>query len=192
MNDFFLDNTLYNGRPADAGRPEKELHCYDLLDELSIEYQRADHSPAQSVADCEKVGRLIGVNIYKNLFLCNRQKTHFYLLVMPALKPFRTSVFSKLIGSSRLSFADKENMEMFLNLTPGSVSILGLMYDKNMNVRLVIDKDIVDAEYFRCHPCINTSTIKIKTSNVMDKLLPAIGHEPIIAEMPWDADSISE
>ncbi len=189
MNDFYLDKNLYFGRPTDTGRLKKELLCYDLLDSLSIGYWRAEHSPADTVECCKQVEKVIGVNIYKNLFLCNRQKTAFYLLVMPALKPFRTSIFSKLIGSSRLSFADEENMEKYLGLSPGSVSVLGLMNDKDGAVRLVIDRDIVSSDYFRCHPCVNTATLKIKTSDLLEKLLPAIGHIPEFVELPWNFDT---
>ena len=186
MNEFHLDKTLYDGRPEASNRLAREMRCYDLLDSLGVSYQRAEHSPAESIECCQQVEKVIGVNIYKNLFLCNRQKTAFYLLVMPGLKPFRTSVFSKLIGSSRLSFADEGHMEAFLGLTPGSVSVLGLMNDKENAVRLVIDRDITASEYFRCHPCMNTTTLKIKTRDLLEKILPALGHEPEFVELPWE------
>lgn len=186
MKDFYIDKELYLGRPSDDGRTSNELRCYDLLDSLSIEYQRAEHSPADTVECCKEVEKVIGVNIYKNLFLCNRQKTAFYLLVMPALKPFRTSVFSKLIGSSRLSFADAENMKRYLGVTPGSVSVLGLMNDSGGAVRLFIDRDVVASDYFRCHPCVNTATLKLKTSDLLEKLLPALGHSPEFVDLPWE------
>jgi len=188
MQNFFVSSDLYRGRPADE-RHAREMRCYDLLDSLSIPYLRADHSPANTVADCIEVEKVIGVGICKNLFLCNRQKTRFYLLLMPAQKPFRTSVFSGLIGSSRLSFADEAHMLEFLDLHPGSVSILGLLNDIDGKVQLVIDREIVSCEYMRCHPCANTSTLKLRTSDVLEKLLPAINHVPIIADIPRETEN---
>jgi len=186
MEKFYVCERLYSGRSSDSGRQEREMRCYDLLDSLEIPYMRADHSPADTVADCMEVERIIGVGIYKNLFLCNRQKSRFYLLVMPAEKPFKTSIFSKLIGSTRLSFADEEHMVELLDLHPGSVSILGLANDKEGKVQLVIDNEIICGDYMRCHPCINTSTLKLRTSDVLGKLLPAIKHEPIFVDLPWE------
>lgn len=185
MEHFIVEKTLFTGRP-EGKRDLKEIRCYDLLDKLNITYQRVDHSPADSVEKCIEVEKVIGVSICKNLFLCNRQKTDFYLLMMPGLKPYKTSVFSKLIGSSRLSFGDEDNMLKHLDITPGSVSILGLMNDRYNNVRLAIDKDIANEDFIRCHPCVNTSTLKISTDDVLKKLLPAIGHEPFFVELPWE------
>lgn len=188
MNKFYLDNNLYCGRPEDI-RQNREMRCYDLLDSLSIAYQRAEHAPANTIDDCKEVEKVIGVGISKNLFLCNRQKTRFYLLLMPGEKPFKTSIFSKLIGSSRLSFAGEEHMLELLDLHPGSVSILGLLMDTDKRVQLVIDSDIVKCDYMRCHPCANTTTLKLLTSDVLEKLLPAMDHEPIILDIPWQTDN---
>lgn len=178
---------LYNGRPADtSGRLDKEIRVYDLLDSLGIEYCRIDHTPAGKMKACGEIDKKLGVIICKNLFLCNRQKTRFYLLMMPADKPYRTRIFSKLAKSSRLSFGTPEDMERLLDLTPGSVSILGLMNDKDRAVRLYIDREIVESEYIGCHPCINTSSLRMKTSDVLNKFLPAVGHEYIPVTMPYD------
>jgi Ala-tRNA(Pro) deacylase len=186
MSEFYVDSVLYDGRPKDR-RIEKEERVYDLLDELGIEYKRADHSPADTIEDCQIIEEVIGVQICKNLFLCNRQETQFYILLMPALKPFRTAVVSKLLGVSRLSFGKPEYMEEFLDITPGSVSIMGLMNDKNNRVQLVVDKDIYESDYIRCHPCINTSTLKIKTSDIFEKYLPRVRHKPIVIDIKsWE------
>lgn len=182
MSEFFVSPVLYEGRPSDK-RIDKEERVYDLLDELNIKYYRADHSPADTIEDCQKVEEVIGVQICKNLFLCNRQKTEFYILLMPALKPFRTAVVSKLLGVSRLSFGDEEFMREFLDITPGSVSIMGLMNDKNNRVRLLIDKELADSEYIRCHPCINTSTLKISTDDIFKKYLPRVHHKPLVIDI---------
>ena len=180
---------LFNGRPSDtAGRLEKEIRVYDLLDSLGIKYCRVDHSVAGKMEACREVDEALGVVICKNLFLCNRQKTRFYLLMMPADKPYRTRIFSKLAGSSRLSFGPPEEMEQFLDVTPGSVSILGLMNDKDNIVKLFIDKDVLDCEYIGCHPCINTSSLRMKTSDIIEKFLPAVHHEYTPVVMPYEEE----
>ena len=180
---------LYNGRPSDlSGRLEKEIRVYDMLDSLGIEYCRIDHTPAGKMEACREIDEKLGVVICKNLFLCNRQKTRFYLLMMPADKPYRTRIFSKLAGSSRLSFGTPEDMERLLDLTPGSVSILGLMNDKDCTVKLYIDQDVLDGEYIGCHPCINTSSLRMKTAEVLEKFLPAVHHEYTAVTMPYDEE----
>lgn len=177
----------YNGRPEDeSGRLEKEIRVYDLLDKLGIKYCRVDHSVAGKMEACREIDEALGVVICKNLFLCNRQKTKFYLLMMPADKPYRTRIFSKLAGSSRLSFGPEEEMEQFLDVTPGSVSVLGLMNDKGNNVTLYMDKDVVDSEFIGCHPCINTSSLRMKTEDIIEKFLPYVKHSMTVVEMPYD------
>lgn len=181
----FIDTTIYHSRPqTNEGRLPKEIRTYDLLDSLHIPYLRIDHEVMNTVADCDQVDKLLGIEICKNLFLCNNQKTEFYLLMMPGSKKFKTSVFSKLIGSARLSFAPPEYMEQLLDLTPGSVTILGLMNDTDHRVHLYIDKDIANSEYIGCHPCINTSSLRIKTSDIFEKFLPRTGHTAGIVELP--------
>ena len=175
---------LQKGRPADtAGRLEKEIRSYDLLDSLGIEYDRIDHEPAMTMEVCEEIDRALGATICKNLFLCNRQQTDFYLLMMPGDKPFKTKDLSAQIGSSRLSFGTPDYMEQLVDITPGSLSILGLMNDKEGRVRLLIDKDVLSGEYIGCHPCINTSSLRIKTSDMVEKLIPALRHAPTLVEL---------
>ena len=169
---------LQKGRPADtAGRLEKEIRSYDLLDRLGVEYERIDHEPAMTMEDCKEVDQLLEAVICKNLFLCNRQKTAFYLLMIPDTKVFHTKDLSAQIGSARLSFAKPEYMEEFLDITPGSVSVMGLMNDKEHRVQLLIDEDVLDGEYIGCHPCINTSSIRFKVKDLIEKVIPAMGHD---------------
>ncbi|MCD8051749.1 MAG: prolyl-tRNA synthetase associated domain-containing protein [Clostridiales bacterium] len=171
---------LYNGRPADCtGRLEKERETYDLLDRLGIAYQRTDHAPADTMEVCNVIDAVLGVLICKNLFLCNRQKTKFYLMLMPGDKPFKTKDLSHQLGVARLSFGTPEDMERLLNVTPGSVSVMGLQYDQENQVQLVVDQAVLEQEYFGCHPCINTSSLKLKTADVVEKFLPAVHHEMI-------------
>ena len=172
------------GKPADLnGRLEKERRVYDFLDSLEISYQRADHAPAMTMEACLAVNEALGVDMCKNLFLCNRQNTDFYLLLMPADKPFKTKDLSKQIGSSRLSFGSGDFMEKFLDITPGSLSVLGLMNDKENRVQLLIDEDILKAEYIGCHPCINTSSLRIRTKDLTDKIIPATNHSPVLVTL---------
>ena len=180
---MFIDANVYTG--GAEGRMEKEMRCYALLDSLGIEYRRVDHEHADTIEACEQVEGLLECKICKNLFLTNRQQTDFYLLIMPGEKPFKTKLLSKQIGSARLSFASPEHMEKYLDITPGSVSILGLMNDKGGAVRLLVDRDLLKEEYFGCHPCINTSSLRLKTADVLEKLLPAMGHEPSFVDLPW-------
>ena len=176
---------LLAGRPADCtGRLEKEIRCYCLLDSLQVPYQRIDHEEANTMEACAAIDEVLDATICKNLLLCNRQCTAFYLLMIPGEKHFKTSVFSKLIGTSRLSFAPAEYMERYLDITPGSLSVLGLMNDKENHVQLVIDEDILKGDFFGCHPCINTSSLRIATKDLMEKILPAMGHTPMFVALP--------
>jgi Ala-tRNA(Pro) deacylase len=179
-----IDEHLYRGRP-EGERIPKETRCYDLLDRLGVAYYRVDHEHADTIPDCELVEGLLGCKICKNLFLTNRQQTDFYLLIMPGEKPFKTKLLSKQIGSARLSFAGPEHMEKYLDITPGSVSVLGLMNDRDGAVRLLVDKDLLQEENFGCHPCINTSSLRFSTRELFDTILPALGHEPTFVELPW-------
>ena len=176
---------LHHGRPADeSGRLEKEIRCYNLLDSLCIQYNRLDHEPAMTMEICAEIDKSLGGLICKNLLLCNRQCTVFYLLMMPGDKVFKTKDLSAQINSSRLSFADGKYMEEFLDITPGSLSVLGLMNDKENRVQLLIDEEVLQSEFVGCHPCINTSSLRLTTADLKEKLIPALKHEPIIVRLP--------
>ena len=175
---------LETGRPADCGgRLEKEIRVYDFLDKLGIAYHRIDHEATMTMESCAAVDSVLDATICKNLLLCNRQCTAFYLLMLPGNKPFKTSILSKQIGSSRMSFADAVYMEKYLDITPGSLSILGLMNDTEMQVQLLIDEDVLEGEFIGCHPCINTSSLRFRTEDLTGKIIPAMGHEPTIVEL---------
>ena len=175
---------LQQGRPADwENRLGKEQRVYDFLDGLGVDYQRVDHAPAMTMEACREVDEAMGTPMCKNLLLCNRQCTAFYLLMIPGDKVFKTSVLSKQIGSSRLSFAEGEYMERFLDITPGSLSVLGLMNDRENHVQLLIDGDALQGEYVGCHPCINTSSLRLRTRDLMEKILPAMGHDAVMVTL---------
>ena len=182
-----IDKTLYTGRPADK-RIDKEERCYALLDGLGIEFWRVDHDYADHIEDCHEVEKVLGCEICKNLLLTNRQQTEIYLLLLPGDKPFKTKILSKQIGTARLSFGTPEQMLETLDITPGSVSVLGLMNDKDKRVHLLIDRDLLKEEYFGCHPCINSSSLKFRTSDLIERILPAMQHTPEYVELPWETE----
>lgn len=176
---------LFEGRPENMeGRMEKETAVYDLLDRLEIPYERLDHEVTPSIEACHGVDERLGIRICKNLFLCNRQKTDFYLLLMPGDKVFHTKDLSKQLGCARLSFADAEHMEEYLHITPGSVSIMGLMNDTEKHVRLLVDREVVETEYLGFHPCVNTSSLKARTRDIIQKFLPAVEHTMTVVDLP--------
>ena len=169
---------LFEGRPAQTeGRLPREIRTYDFLDRLGIRYRRTDHEAANTMEACNVIDAVLGVVICKNLFLCNRQKTAFYLLMMPGDKKFKTKELSAQIHSSRLSFAEPEDMLKYLDIEPGAVSIMGLMNDHGHAVKLLIDEDVLRGEEIGCHPCVCTSSLKLKTKDVVEVFLPATGHD---------------
>lgn len=180
-----MDKELVAGVPKDTeGRLQKELAVYELLQKLDIAFWRIDHSAAMTMEDCEEVDQKLDTVMCKNLFLCNSQKTKFYMLLMPADKKFKTKDLSRQIQSARLSFGDEEHMEQYLNIKPGSVSVMGLMNDTENQVQLLIDRELLKEEWFACHPCVNTSSLRMRLEDVLEKFLPAVHHDYIAVELP--------
>ena len=173
---------LVEGRPQDK-RIDKEERVYDLLDQLNIDYQRIDHEEANTMEICLEIEKTLKSTICKNLFLVNSNKSQYYLLMLKENKKFKTKVISKQINSSRLSFGSDEKMLEYLDITPGSVSLFGLMNDHDFKVQLLMDKDLLQDEYLGCHPCINTSSLRIKMKDVFEKIIPSLHHEPIFGEV---------
>lgn len=178
---------LFCGRPEDiSGREDREMRVYDLLDHLGITYIRVDHEHAETMEACSAIDTALDVLMCKNLFLCNRQKTNFYLLMMPGDKPFKTKELSSQIGSARLSFASAEDMEKYLDIRPGAVSVMGLMNDHKNQVQLLVDEDVLKGEYLGCHPCVNTSSLKVKTKDIFTTYLEAVHHQAITVVLKGD------
>ena len=182
-----IDPTVYTGRPSSPdGRSDTELRAYDLLDGLGIDYLRLDHEHTDTIEACHEVEAILGIRICKNLFLRNRQGTEHYLLMMPGDKPFKTKFLSKALGVSRLSFAPQEELFEYLDLRPGSVTVLGLMNDTQRHVQLVIDRAVLEDEYIGCHPCESASSLRIRTGDLLQKILPAMGVTPRVIELEYE------
>ena len=175
---------LTEGRPKDlSGRTAREIRVYDLLDELNISYKYVDHAPMCSMQDCLEVDSILNAAICKNLFLCNDQESAYYLLILQGEKKIRSGEVSRLAGSSRLSFAPPEDMERLLDLSPGSVSVMGLMNDHEGRVQLLMDEELLQQEYFGCHPCVNTTSLRMAVKDLMEKILKKIEHEPMLLHL---------
>ena len=175
---------IFSGKPDDIQkRSSRELRVYDFLEQLQIEFLRVDHPHADTMQDCQEIDAAFHCTICKNLFLCNRQQTAFYLLMISGEKAFKTKELSAQIGSARLSFAPTDKMLEYLDILPGSVSVMGLMNDHRNQVQLLVDKDLLEGEYIGCHPCVNTSSMKIRTADIMNIFLPAVHHDPKIVQL---------
>lgn len=175
-------SSVYHGAPAESRTPVED-RTYAALEELGIPFDRVDHDPAEDMADCAVISQALGADICKNLLLTPRNRSAFYLLAMPGDKPFVTRDLSKQIGSSRLSFATAEDLEQLLGVQPGSASVLGLLNDKEHRVTLVLDRAVAESRWFGCHPCRNTSSLRLRTEDVLEKFLPYTGHVPLVVEL---------
>ena len=178
---------LCHGAPAEK-RAENEQAVYDFLDKCAIPFSRVDHPPVHTMEDCLAADAILNVEMCKNLFLCNSQKTSFYLLLLPGNKPFKTKVFSKIMGVSRLSFAPADKMEEYLHISPGAVSPMGLVFESAREVTLVMDEDVKKMKLLGCHPCVNTSSIAFTMADFLEKFLPAAGHEITFVDLPWEVE----
>lgn len=181
---------LFHGTPDTKGRLKKEIKVYDFLNHTEIDFSVIDHDTADTMEICREIEATLGADICKNLFLCNSQATSFYLLLMPGKKAFKTKFLSKQINSSRLSFGSAENLEKYLDITPGSVSVMGLLNDSEKAVKLLIDKDLLSLSHIGVHPCINTSTLKISTDDLINKIIPAMGRDYTVVDLP-DPEKLS-
>lgn len=179
---IYVNPQVFATRPCEK-RSLVENEIYDVLEKLHIDYERVDHNAAMTIEDCAEVDALLAVSMCKNLFLCNRQETDFYFLMLPGYKKFKTSILSARLGLSRLSFADGKYMEQYLRTSPGSLSVLGLFYDRDRRVTLCIDSELMGCEYLGCHPCVNTTSLKIKTTDLLDVFLGYTGHSPQIVTL---------
>lgn len=185
MNNF----EVISGRPVKGSRELIEEACYDFLDSLNIEYVRTDHEALYTMEALAPVEAALGCSVAKNLFLTNRQQTEFYLLLMPGDKPFKTKFLSAQLGCSRLSFGSEEQLMEYIGTTHGSASVLGLLNDKAKRVHLIADRDLQATEFFACHPCHNTSTLRFTTASLLSTVIPALGYELTWVDLPAEPDN---
>mgnify|MGYP000883445756 CR=1 FL=1 len=179
-----VDKTIYDGRPQEAAVTDVENAAYDLLEQAGVPFARAQHDEAATIEDCQAVEELLGITICKNLLLNVANKSAYYLLVLPGKKRFKTKELSAMLGCSRLSFSGAADMMRLLGVEPGSVSVLALANDKDRQVTLVIDRDVLEDEYFGCHPCKNTASLRIRTADLVEKILLVMEREPVVVELP--------
>ena len=172
---------VYTAAPSEE-RCAVEMETFALLDRLGIPYTWVAHDMANTIEDCAAVDAALGISICKNLFLCNRQKTEFYLLAMPGDKLFQTKELSRQLGTARLSFAPPERMEELLGCAPGSASVLGRAYDKSHQVHLLMDREVYESEWFGCHPCKSDATLRIQTRDLLNIFFPYTGHPVTVVD----------
>lgn len=185
-----LQVKIYDGRPTEGndGRTAAEMAVYDFLDSTGIKYTTLCHPAAYTMEECETVRRAIGAPVFKNLFLTNKQQTLFFLLMIPADKPFKTKYLSSQLGCARLSFASSEAMNELLHISPGAVSPLGLIHDKECRVRLIVDRDLSATERYACHPCVNTASVALSLGDLLEKVIPATGHTFTWVNLPAETE----
>lgn len=172
----------YNYSP-DNFKTELQKKVYDTLNELSIRYERVDTSEAITMEDCLEIEKKLNVKMVKTLFLCNQQKTKFYLFVTTSSKRFDSKIFSRQLQISRVSFANEELMLSKIKTKIGSATIFGLLMDETKEVQLVIDKEVLNEEYYGCSDGTTTGYMKITTKDILDKVIPCTNHEFNIIEM---------
>ena len=184
---MYVNEKFFNTHP-ESTKTQKEMDSYLFLEENGVEYIRAEHDEAATIELCESVEKIINAKICKNLLLTNRQQTVFYLLLIKGDMVFKTKYLSSQINSSRLSFATAEHMVELLDVTPGSLTVLALMKDKEKKVNLLIEENVFKEEYFACHPMVNTATVKFKTEDLKSKILPALDHEYKLVNLECTCD----
>ena len=181
---------IYDGRPTedDENRTMAETAVYDFLDSAGVAYTTLCHPAAFTMEECEAVRKAIGAPVFKNLFLTNKQQTLYFLLMIPADKPFKTNYLSSQLGCARLSFASSEAMSELLHIAPGAVSPLGLIHDKECRVRLIVDRDLSATERYACHPCVNTASVALSLTDLLEKVVPATGHTVTWVNLPDETE----
>lgn len=149
---------------------------YETFERLGISFARVDTDPGLTMEDCQHIDRKIGVRIVKTLFLCNRQQTAFYLYVTTDDKPFVTKEFCGTLGIPRVSFASAEKLEELTGVKVGATTVLSAILPSARDVHLVMDRSVAESEWFACTDGTPTCFVKIRTQDLLDKYLPASGH----------------
>ena len=164
-------------------RGELENRVYKELQKLQIPFERVDNDSVETMEECTEISEKLGAEIRKTIVLCNRKKTMFFLVVLPAEKHFDTKTFCEKVGCPRVSFASPESMEAKLGVLPGSATIMSVLNDPERSVQVIIDKEVADAEWFACNPGANTTHIRLATEKLLKVFLPHVFHKPMIAAL---------
>jgi Ala-tRNA(Pro) deacylase len=161
------------------------MDIYQFLADHNIKYERYDHPP---VFTCEEANRLCpkmpaDAVKTKNLFLRDKKGQRHFLVTVDDKKAVDLKALKALLEVNKLGFASPDRLKKYLGLTPGAVTILGLVNDINQEVEVIIDEDVWTAMAMRCHPLVNTSTLIISQDDIR-RFLKLTGHDVQVLQVP--------
>ena len=160
------------------------------LDALQVPYTRHEHAPAHTIEDCLRLPYAApDLTICKNILLCNRQQTEFYLYITLPDKPFRTGTVSKLLGASRLSFAPADALHRLMQLESGSLAPFGLWFVSGVSMHFAVDNDVRATRRIAFHPCDNTATVIFDQQDFWARVVPDCGIAPQFIDVPMPEDA---
>ena len=183
----FVSNIMEEA-PAIYKSPLQRM-TYESLADLQIPFERVETDETITMEDCTQINQKLDMEMVKTLFLCNRQKTAFYLFVTTADKPFNSKNYSKELGIPRVSFAPAELMENILGVKIGAATVFGALMDKDGLVQIVFDQDILSEEWYGCSDGTNTGYMKIKTEHIIENFLTYTNHIPTIIQIQNDSET---
>lgn len=167
----------------EKGHNETQDRAFALLEELNIPFECVENEVVETMEECKELDEALGTEIRKSLLIRNQKKTRYYLVVMPAAKRCNMGDLSWKLGEGKLSFASEQAMMDLLGAHPGSASIMGIINDTEDAVQVVFDQSVTKEEWFGCNTGINTAHLKLKTEDVLKKILPALHHKPMIVSL---------
>lgn len=154
---------------------------YELLNSKNIKYEIQEHEAIYNMEELSKIDLLYPESDAKNIFVRDDKKSNYYLITIKGSKKVDLKNFKDKYNTRRLSFSSSEDLLNILNLTPGSVTPIGLLNDKDLKVKFYIDKELIDMNMIGVHPNDNTATIWLKTSDLIG-LIKEHGNEINIYE----------
>jgi len=179
---MFYISEIQTTAPAEFKTPLQEL-VYTTLQDLQVPFERVDTDEAITMEDCILINEKLHVQIVKTLFLCNRQQTNFYLFVTTADKPFVTKDFSSAVGIPRVSFASVELLNNLLGTPVGGATIFGTLLDKENKVQVLIDKDVLNEEWYGCSDGTPRGYMKISRDWILNDFLQYTQHTPTFIQV---------
>lgn len=172
---MFYVSEPYHTAPSQFQNALQEK-TYGALAHLDISFARVDTDEAITMEDCVQINERLNMKMVKTLFLCNRQQTAFYLFITAGDKPFRSKDFSTALEISRVSFAPSELMEQLLGTKIGAATVFSALLDSARDVQIIFDKAVLSEEWYGCSDGTTTGYMKIKTEDILHKLLPYTKH----------------